>query len=62
MTSKSWLPIDSEVDRQCNCNARECVRSSRTSDAEKSMPIHFVGETIDKRRAHALAQTGDLVQ
>jgi serine/threonine-protein kinase HipA len=25
------------------------------------MPLHFVGETIDKRRAHAQAQSGDLV-
>lgn len=30
-------------------------------DARKSIPLHFVGETIDKRRAHALAQGGDLV-
>jgi serine/threonine-protein kinase HipA len=26
------------------------------------MPVHFVGETIDKRRAHAQAQAGRLVQ
>jgi len=25
------------------------------------MPLQFVGETIDKRRAHAQAQGGDLV-
>jgi hypothetical protein len=34
---------------------------SGNSDARKSMALHFEGETIDKSRAHVLAQNGKLV-
>jgi hypothetical protein len=38
MTSESWSPIDSEVDRQCNCNAK---RAHKTLQARLVKKLHL---------------------